>query len=216
MLYDKDSFRAHYGEATDFLRRYRLPRWDDFPDLEIYMDQMIVLINRYLSDQETDRPVTASMINNYVKMRLMPPPVRKKYGRAHLAYLVVICSLKDALGMAVIEQMFPPGMEGDVLASATIPSWRTRSRPAISWPTAWTASPSRCSTRRAPPSASTTSSCRSVPRRTSPRRSPPSSPARRTPRTSEPRPLPLPQRAFFLPYRKKEPPPQRRLLLLCG
>ena len=115
MLYDKDSFRAHYGEATDFLRRYRLPRWDDFPDLEIYMDQMIVLINRYLSFQETDRPVTASMINNYVKMRLMPPPVRKKYGRAHLAYLVVICSLKDALGMAVIEQMFPPGMEGDVL-----------------------------------------------------------------------------------------------------
>ena len=115
MLYNKDSFISFYDETSGFLRGFHLPRWEEFPDLEIYMDQMIVLINRYLPFQEHDKPVTASMINNYVKQGLMPPPVRKKYGRAHLAYLVVICSLKDALGMAVIEQMFPPGMEGDVL-----------------------------------------------------------------------------------------------------
>ena len=29
------------------------------------------------------------MINNYVKMRIMPPPVKKKYSREHLAYLGV-------------------------------------------------------------------------------------------------------------------------------
>ena len=115
MRYHKESFQSYYQEMSAALRGYALPRWEDFPDLEIYMDQMIVLINRYLKFQDSEKNVTASMINNYVKARLMPPPVRKKYGRAHLAYLVVICTLKDALGMAVIEQMFPPGMEGELL-----------------------------------------------------------------------------------------------------
>ncbi|MBQ8080159.1 MAG: DUF1836 domain-containing protein [Oscillospiraceae bacterium] len=115
MLYNKDSFISFYDETSGFLRGFHLPRWEEFPDLEIYMDQMIVLINRYLPFQEHDKPVTASMINNYVKQGLMPPPVRKKYGRSHLAYLVVICLLKDALGMAVIERMFPPGIEGAML-----------------------------------------------------------------------------------------------------
>ncbi|MCR5717813.1 MAG: DUF1836 domain-containing protein [Oscillospiraceae bacterium] len=115
MRYHKESFSNYYQEMSSALRGFVLPRWEDFPDLELYMDQMIVLINRYLSFQDDDKVVTASMINNYVKARLMPAPVRKKYGRSHLAYLVVICSLKDALGMAVIEKMFPPGMEGDIL-----------------------------------------------------------------------------------------------------
>lgn len=115
MRYHKESFERYYQEMSESLRGYTLPRWEDFPDIEIYMDQMIVLINRYLTFLGSEKAVTASMINNYVKARLMPPPVRKKYGRAHLAYLTVICTLKDALGMAVIEKMFPPGMEGDLL-----------------------------------------------------------------------------------------------------
>lgn len=117
MRYDKDNFSSYYHEASASLRKFRLPEWDEFPDLELYMDQMIVLLNRYLAfgDGEEDKAVTASMINNYVKMRIMPPPVKKKYGRAHLAYLVVICSLKDALGISAIEKMFPPDLEGERL-----------------------------------------------------------------------------------------------------
>lgn len=115
MRYSKEQFSSYYQEMTDALRSFSLPRWEEFPDLEIYMDQMIVLINRYLDIPVNEKAVTASMINNYVKARLMPPPVRKRYGRAHLAYLVVICTLKDALGMSVIEQMFPPGMEDTLL-----------------------------------------------------------------------------------------------------
>ena len=116
MQYDKEAFSEDYGRASDTLRSFALPAWEDLPDLELYMDQMIVLINRYLHPVEvTGRTVTASMINNYVKMRIMPPPVRKKYSRAHLAYLIVICLLKEALSMSVIAQMFPPGMEGEQL-----------------------------------------------------------------------------------------------------
>ncbi len=118
MLYNQENFSLYYNEMSKKLRRFRLPTWEEFPDLELYMDQMIVLINRYLTFDETEpeeRQVTASMINNYVKMRIMPSPVKKKYGRTHLAYLVIICSLKDALGTSVIQKIFPPDMEGELL-----------------------------------------------------------------------------------------------------
>ena len=29
------------------LRQYRLPRWEELPDIELYMDQVITLIERY-------------------------------------------------------------------------------------------------------------------------------------------------------------------------
>ncbi len=117
MQYNKESFSTYYGEMSRSLREYKLPRWEDFPDIEIYMDQLVVLMNRYLSlpDGGEGRGITASMINNYVKMRIMPSPVRKKYGRSHLAYLVIICLLKDALGTAAIQKVFPPGMEEPLL-----------------------------------------------------------------------------------------------------
>ncbi len=117
MRYNKEHFSSYYHEISSDLRKFCLPEWEDFPDLELYMDQMIVLLNRYLAFGEDgeEKNVTASMINNYVKMRIMPPPVKKKYGRAHLAYLVVICSLKDALGISAIQKIFPSEMEGELL-----------------------------------------------------------------------------------------------------
>jgi hypothetical protein len=42
------------------------------------------------------------MVNNYVKQGAMPPPVKKRYGRAHLAHLIVICVLKPVLPIASI------------------------------------------------------------------------------------------------------------------
>ncbi|MBQ2264864.1 MAG: DUF1836 domain-containing protein [Oscillospiraceae bacterium] len=117
MRYDKENFSSYYHEMSATLRKFRLPTWEEFPDIELYMDQMTLLINRYLAigDGGEEKAVTASMINNYVKMRIMPPPVKKKYSREHLAYLVVICSLKDALGISAIQKMFPPELEGDML-----------------------------------------------------------------------------------------------------
>ncbi len=116
MEYNREEFRSDYQASSTALRQFQLPTWEDFPDIELYMDQMIVLLNRYLGNLGTEgKQVTASMINNYVKMRIMPAPVKKRYGRSHLAYLVVICLLKDALGTAVIQKVFPPGMEGELL-----------------------------------------------------------------------------------------------------
>ena len=85
----------------------RLPHWEELPDIELYMDQVLVLVERYLGSMSgpDGRNLTASMVNNYVKQGVMPPPVRKKYGKDHLAYLLMICSLKAAIPIAAIRTL---------------------------------------------------------------------------------------------------------------
>ena len=87
--------------------RQRLPHWDELPDLELYMDQVLSLMERYLGSYPGfDRKgLTASMVNNYVKLGVMPPPVKKKYTRAHLAHLIIICVLKTCLPIDSIKNM---------------------------------------------------------------------------------------------------------------
>jgi hypothetical protein len=48
-------------------------------------------------------------VNNYVKQRLLPPPVNKKYSRKHLALLIMICTFKQSLSMAAVSKMLPTG-----------------------------------------------------------------------------------------------------------
>lgn len=67
------------------LQQYHLPRWEELPDIELYMDQVITLIERYLSPlvgQTDSKVITSAMINNYVKLNIMPKP-NKKQLRAH-------------------------------------------------------------------------------------------------------------------------------------
>ena len=91
----------------------KLPRWEELPDLELYMDQVLALIERYLgSCAGFDRKgLTASMVNNYVKLGVMPPPVKKRYTRVHLAYLVMICLLKSSLPIEVIKKLLLRSIE---------------------------------------------------------------------------------------------------------
>ena len=106
------------------LRAFRLPDWESLPELELYMDQVVLLMTRYLSfppqTEEDDKVITASIINNYVRMKIMPPPVKKKYSRVHIAYLLVICTLKQGLSIASIQKLMPTGLsEGEVEALYT-------------------------------------------------------------------------------------------------
>ncbi len=50
----------------------------------------------------SDPIVTPSTINNYVRMKIMPAPVKKRYTRIHLAYLIMICTLKQSLSISVV------------------------------------------------------------------------------------------------------------------
>ena len=87
------------------LENYHLPRWDELPDIELYMDQVVTLIEkhvRFLSINE-DKLLTSAMINNYVKLGLMPKPEKKRYERTHLAYLIVITLLKQVLTITEVK-----------------------------------------------------------------------------------------------------------------
>ena len=46
------------------------------------------------------------MINNYVKERLIPAPVKKRYGREQVARLLIICIFKQFLSIEAIDQLF--------------------------------------------------------------------------------------------------------------
>ena len=58
-----------------------LPQWELLPDIGLYMDQVITLMDRTFSPALPKGEMTKSMVNNYVKVGLIPRPVGKKYDR---------------------------------------------------------------------------------------------------------------------------------------
>lgn len=86
------------------LSKYHIPRYNDLPDIELYMDQVLALINKQLYIiTNNDNIITPSMVNNYVKFGLIPAPVGKRYTRKHLCYMIVLCFLKQILSMNEIK-----------------------------------------------------------------------------------------------------------------
>ncbi len=89
---------------------YALPEWDALPTLPLYMDQVVYLLNQFLSlpsAEGEEKIVTPAMINNYVKLKIIPAPVKKRYGRGHLAYLMMVCVMKQTLNTADIRALLP-------------------------------------------------------------------------------------------------------------
>lgn len=101
----KTEFYSALADICAQLSGRKLPRWQELPDLELYMDQVLALIARYLDAAPKDKGLTASMVNNYVKLGIIQPPVRKKYTRTHLVYLIVICVLKPVLPIPSIREL---------------------------------------------------------------------------------------------------------------
>ena len=81
----------------------RLPQWKELPDLALYMDQVVSLGNRYL-EPLISGPITASMVNSYVKKGLMPKPIKKKYSQEHVASLILITIMKQVYSLDDIHE----------------------------------------------------------------------------------------------------------------
>ncbi len=81
---------------------FRCPRWGELPGIPLYMDQVILVLEESLSLlAEEDGPfVTATMINNYVKQKIIIPPGGKRYGREQMATLVMVCLLKKVFSIS--------------------------------------------------------------------------------------------------------------------
>ena len=88
---------------------FRMPRYEGLPSMMLYRDQVITYIEDALAPLalDSDDPwVTPSMINNYVKMHLVPSPEKKQYGKPQIASILVICIFKQVLPMSVIKSLF--------------------------------------------------------------------------------------------------------------
>lgn len=83
----------------------QLAEWDQLPDIGLYMDQVVTILERqsgqYLQGEDV-KAITPSMINNYVKDGIIKRPVMKKYGREHLADLFILNSAKQVLPISDI------------------------------------------------------------------------------------------------------------------
>lgn len=111
MKYSREMLVDGIEKVDKLLNEHPIPAWEELPQLELYMDQVIILLGQYLGiysiGNDADKFITAPMINNYVKLKIMPAPIKKKYTRIHLAYLIIICSLKQTLSMATIQKIIP-------------------------------------------------------------------------------------------------------------
>ncbi len=117
MAYDNKYTAQKLRRWENYLRNFQLPEWKDIPDFGLYMEQVTALLQQFLDyfppELKEEQFITASTINNYVRMKIMPGPVKKKYYRKHIAYLLIILTLKQSLSMALIQSIIQNDLSED-------------------------------------------------------------------------------------------------------
>lgn len=98
-------------------------RPSDIPNIELYMDQITSFMEEHLAKTKRypeDKVLTKTMINNYAKNDLLPPPVKKKYNKDHVMLLILIYYFKSILSIKDIETLLNPitekyfGTDGEI------------------------------------------------------------------------------------------------------
>lgn len=90
-------------------------RPDEIPNIDLYMDQVTTFMEDHLKDtkrKSDDKILTKTMINNYAKNDLLPPPVKKKYSEDHMIMLIFIYYFKNVLSISDIQSLLTPLSEG--------------------------------------------------------------------------------------------------------
>ena len=85
---------------------------EDIPNIDLYMDQVLTFMDRKLRSavrpQTEDHVLTKTMINNYAKNDLLPPPEKKKYSKEHVLTLIFIYYFKSILSISDIQSILNP------------------------------------------------------------------------------------------------------------
>ncbi|EOS47095.1 DUF1836 domain-containing protein [Lachnospiraceae bacterium JLR.KK009] len=84
---------------------------EELPNIDLYMDQVTTFMDDRLSISKRhpeDKVLTKTMINNYAKNNLLPPPVKKKYSKEHLLALIFIYYFKNILSIGDIQAILNP------------------------------------------------------------------------------------------------------------
>lgn len=86
-------------------------RPNEIPNIDLYMDQVTTFMEEQLKRTkryEEDKILTKTMINNYAKNNLLPPPVKKKYSKEHVLVMIFIYYFKNILSIKDIESVLTP------------------------------------------------------------------------------------------------------------
>ncbi len=100
-------YEQAYRDTSAQMQEIHIMRIEEMPRIELYLDQLISLVSTELSPlyEPGDKIVTGSMVNNYVKQKVMPAPTRKRYNRTHLAALMFVCCLKRVLTISQVSSL---------------------------------------------------------------------------------------------------------------
>ena len=104
---------------VNLIEKFRLPRYNEIPNVGLYLDQVTKYIDDYLKpigDSTTNRNInpdskeytpalTSSMISNYVKKKIIDNPIKKQYYRDQIAYLIFIAMAKSVLSLEDVKLM---------------------------------------------------------------------------------------------------------------
>lgn len=96
---------SHYIKE---ILEFHLPRFNELPDIDLYMDQVLNIIENSLiifSSENDENIITKSMINNYVKQNVIEKPFKKRYKKFHVSYLIIISILKKVLSISEISKI---------------------------------------------------------------------------------------------------------------
>lgn len=106
------------GQWKDYMRKLQTVlqetnyvRPNDIPNIDLYMDQVTKFMDEHLESSrrfEGDKLLTKTMINNYTKNDLLPPPDKKRYSKDHMYLLVFIYYLKNFLSIRDVKEIIGP------------------------------------------------------------------------------------------------------------
>ena len=84
---------------------------EDIPNIDLYMDQVTTFMEEQLVSSKRyadDKILTKTMINNYAKNKLLPPPEKKRYSKEHVLMLIFIYYFKNILSINDIQTLLTP------------------------------------------------------------------------------------------------------------
>lgn len=109
MTINKDDLLNSIMESLDRVQHIKL---EDIPNIDLYMDQVTTFMESKLKNTVRnpgeDKILTKTMINNYAKNDLLPPPVKKKYSKEHVLMLIFIYYYKGILSINDIQTLLKP------------------------------------------------------------------------------------------------------------
>lgn len=94
--------------TTKGLEHFKLPRWNDLPSVDLYLEQVLALLEEWLGEYLSigDKKImTKTMINNYVKLQYIKAPENRKYDKLTVACIFVIAILKPVYTIEEISRL---------------------------------------------------------------------------------------------------------------